>query len=690
MNYRSAFFLFLSALGLWAYLLIWEAKQLNTEEQKEQAVAVLPQSRDKIISLSLSSPKQKVTLSKQQDEQWIVTAPVNDLAEPIAVEALLSQLEYAKASRILNEQDDAFGINEQSPSIQMMFQNNTKLILLVGADAVGGALFYAFRSDTKQVLLLPKSLKNILTQDLERFRAQQAFTLRRESIESITMQAAPQKNLRLQKNGNFWQEESPNIGRVDPAKFESLLRSLQALQVKKFVAEVPPTLEGEERVITVESKEGTQVVSFVGPYKENGESFFLGKRKDALFSIDATLVENLWNQPEELRDIKVFSDLTDLKELQFQRGTEKVRLYHGEKTWQSEPASEIDAREVELYREALSRLLVRSFAKPDQAIPPSTQGVLPSLQLTFADKSQQLFQVGPAASPGFVWLARDKEWVEVPEDVVSLLAPDLLRFQPKMILKVGPNDVSAITIQREGQEVRLEKRGNLWWQKAPFEVLADQRATEGLLISFEELRAVRFLAKGPTLDKPLMEATIFLKNGEAHKILLGEANDGGERFAKVDEREVCTISNALWLSLGADFVERRAFITLDAESLQSLTLTQQKTTVTIKKTIDGWAGTDGQSYTTSSMNKFLQDITDITAEQVVPFDAQLVKKYGLDTVAFSGELQGKTEAISFVLGSVADDKGLVALRFNGSGPLYLLSAEEASYLTMPTPKTGER
>ena len=684
MSYRSALLLLLSALGLWAYLLLWEIKQPDAEEQKDLAISVLPQERESILSLSLSSPTQRVTLSLQ-GEQWVVSAPVSDVAEPLAVESLLSQLELSRASRVLTEEDASFGINEQSPSLQVVFQNNTKLILLVGADAVGGALFYAFRSDTKQVLLLPRSLKTLLTQDLERYRAQQALLVRRETLEGITVQV-PTQTLRLQKRGSLWQQDEPKLGRVDPAKAESLLRELEALRVKKFLAEAPPNLSGEERTITIQSKEGTQVLSLIGPYQEGGESLYLGKRRGALFSLEAALVESLWSQPEELRDVKLFSDLAEVRQLSFTRGAEALRLYRGEKTWESEPVGELDAREVDLFREALSRLLVRSFAVAEQAPPPSSQGVMPTLTLTFSDKTQQTFLVGGSASEGFVWVQRDGEWVEAPEEVVALLTPDPLRFQPKTLLKLAPKEISAVTINQAGRELKLERRGGQWWQSAPFEALADQRALEGLLISFEELRAARFLptAQQPSLEKPLAKVAISLKSGATHTILFGEGTPEGERFAKIDEQEACTLSNTLWLSLGADWVERRAFLSLEVEALQGLTLTKGPLTVTLKKTLDGWAGTDGQSYSTLLMNKFLQDISDITAEQVLPFEPRLSKQYGLDVVAFSGELQGKTAAQSFVLGSVADGLGRLALRLNGTGPLYLLSPEEASFLTMPS------
>jgi hypothetical protein len=686
MSYRSAILLLLSALGLWAYLLLWEIKQPDAAAQKESAISVLPQERDSILSLSLSSPTQRLTLSLQ-GEQWVVSAPVPDVAEPLAVESLLSQLALARASRVFTEEDPSFGINEQSPSLQVVFQNNTKLVLLVGADAVGGALFYAFRSDTKQVLLLPRALKTLLTQDVEKYRAQQALLVRREALEGITVQT-PTQMLRLQKRGSLWQQEEPVSGRVDPAKMESLLRELEALRVKSFLPVAPPTPNGVEHKITLQSKEGTQSLSLLGPYQEGGESLYLVKRREALFSMDASLVEGLWSQPDELRDVKLFSDLAEVRQLLFTRGTDRLRLYRGEKTWESEPAGELDTREVDLFREALSRLLVRSFATPNVALPPSTQGVMPSLTLTFADETQQSFLVGGRASEGFVWVQREGEWVEAPEEIIALLTPDPLRFQPKIILKLVPKEISAVTIMKDAREVRLERRGTQWWQTAPFEAIADQRATEGLLLSFEELRAVRFLPKVEQLniDKPSAQTTLFMKDGKTHTVLLGEVNLAGERFAKIDEQEVCALSNALWLSLGAEWVERRAFLSLEVEGLQGLTLKKQGATVTLKKTLDGWAGTDGQSYSTLIINKYLQDIVDITAEQVVPFEQRLSQQYGLEAAAFSGELQGKSTALSFTLGSLTDELGRVALRLHGTGPLYLLSAEEASYLKFPTTK----
>jgi hypothetical protein len=683
MTQRGTILLALSALFLWTYLLVWELNQPTQQEKEQQVASVLPQKIEEIASLSFLSSNQRLTLNKQ-DSGWLVTEPALDEAEDLAIETLLSQLSIARASRSFTEEDPSFGINQQSPSLQITFQDGSKTTILVGADAVGGGLFYAFRSDTKQVLLLPKSLKLLLTQELTFYRAQSVFNVKRDALTLIQLQDG-ERALILKKKGSYWQQEAPNMGRVDAAKAEGILRSLTSIRAKEFF-EKQQHGAGEGKQVTLKTQSGEKKFTLQGPFEEKGARFYVTKRRETFLSIDASEVEPLFAQPEEIRDQKIFTSLQSAQEFLFQKDSASVRLYRDDTGWHSEPKEELDAREIESFREQVEALLVRSFATSTTS--PSSQPISGQLQVTFADKSIQTFVLEGVASPEFVWISRDGERVEAPEEVVALLAPEVLRFRSKRMLQVLPSNVTSLQIEYDNKLTTLEKRDSGWWQASPLEAMADQRAVEGLLVAFEDLRALRLLPKTeqPSLQKPLAKIVIKKQDGKTHTLLFGDKKEERERLVQIDSQAPCVVSEALWLALGADWVERRVFFQLSPEAIDSFSLTQKTSKVSLRRSGTDWVSIDGKKFSAILTNKGLQEILDITADEVIPFDTARATLYQMEAPSFTGELSAQEKTTSFVVGGATDQSGRSALRLNQSGPLYLLSAEEASYLKLPAPE----
>jgi uncharacterized protein DUF4340 len=115
----------------------------------------------------------------------------------------------------------------------------------------------------------------------------------------------------------------------------------------------------------------------------------------------------------------------------------------------------------------------------------------------------------------------------------------------KPIFAFPQEEISEITITREGITTALEKRGSMWRMKQPVESATDSGAVEGVLSSISFGRVSKTIAIKPPgssdalrsygLDAPGVTLDIKLKSGATHKLWLGAKDfSGSSVYALVD------------------------------------------------------------------------------------------------------------------------------------------------------------
>ncbi|HEV2387101.1 MAG TPA: DUF4340 domain-containing protein [Candidatus Acidoferrales bacterium] len=144
-------------------------------------------------------------------------------------------------------------------------------------------------------------------------------------------------------------------------------------------------------------------------------------------------------------------------------------------------------------------------------------------------KSTLVLVVIAAAVVGFVYWHEFKR----PPKQQAETNPTVFHFQPE--------DVTAVTYARPGQDLLAERNGTGWEILQPVKTRADQNAVNGLLDEVTLARASRTLA--PTAEQlktfglapPAVTIELKLKNGQTHQLKIG-ANDysGDNVYAMAD------------------------------------------------------------------------------------------------------------------------------------------------------------
>jgi hypothetical protein len=150
-------------------------------------------------------------------------------------------------------------------------------------------------------------------------------------------------------------------------------------------------------------------------------------------------------------------------------------------------------------------------------------------------KSTLLLVLMAVALGGAVWYFEFKR--EKPPENTAAESKPLFSFKQE--------EVTALTLTRDGETLRVERRGAAWRITQPVEAAADEGAVDGLLGSVSYARISKTIAVTPPgsadalkafgLDTPVVALELKLKSGATHRLRLGAKDfTGSNVYAIVD------------------------------------------------------------------------------------------------------------------------------------------------------------
>jgi hypothetical protein len=206
-------------------------------------------------------------------------------------------------------------------------------------------------------------------------------------------------------------------------------------------------------------------------------------------------------------------------------------------------------------------------------------------------KSTLLVVLLAAALGGAVWYLEFKR--EKPaEDAAAASKP---------VFSLKNEEVTALTLTRGGETLRVERRGAAWRITQPVDAAADEGAVEGLLGSVSYARSSKTIAVTPPgsadalkafgLDAPAIALEMKLKSGATHRLRLGAKDfTGGNVYALADGTADVALLPADVLSNSdkpmLEFRERRIAV-LDEEKLVRMRMKNEHGILLAAKNAEG-------------------------------------------------------------------------------------------------------
>src|SRR6266571_921752 len=271
MNSKSTFWFMVVALGLGAYIFVFERHTLNTEERVQQAAKLFPDfDPAKVASVEiLRSNNVKFIRVERVNDDWRLVQPAYP-AQSTAIDdwlGLFSSLDrraYFSAQDLLAQPGGLTVFGLDSPQATVMIQQGTRKIhVLLGAKTPVGEKLYLQQVGSDGVLVTDSALLDRLPQSATDWRDPTFLdfsTLKFDRLHVRVGQRDFQRDFEVERStgGTLWRLAKPRLARADNALLQQLFQQLQTARVDQFVSDTPG---GDLEAYGLQSSEITLVFS---------------------------------------------------------------------------------------------------------------------------------------------------------------------------------------------------------------------------------------------------------------------------------------------------------------------------------------------------------------------------------------------------------------------------------------------
>jgi Domain of unknown function (DUF4340) len=298
----------LVAIG--AYLYFVESKRTPGDEgpKKEKVFNV---EADKIEEIAIKSESGEQTTLRKSGSEWQIVSPAPASPDSTEVSGLTSSLSSLEMQSVVEENPadlKEYGLAE--PRVEVRFKaGGQEQVLQIGQKTPPGSDFYAKRANDKKVFLIASYLDSTFNKKTFELRDKSAVRVDRDKLDALEI-VTPERALRFAKANNEWQMTAPTPGRADFSAVDGLAGRLAGLQMKSIV-------DGEQKdskklgldkpAATVRLGTGSsQATLLVGAKAEEGSVYARDASRPAVFTVDASLLEDFRKDPFEYRQKDLF------------------------------------------------------------------------------------------------------------------------------------------------------------------------------------------------------------------------------------------------------------------------------------------------------------------------------------------------------------------------------------------------
>ncbi len=383
----------LVALG--GYLYFVESKRTpgDSGPKKEKVFTV---ESDKIEEISIKAEAGEQTTLKKSGTTWQIVAPVTAKPDDAEVSGLTTNLSGLEIQSVVDENAadlKEYGLAE--PRVRVTFKaGGQSQTLEIGNKTPPGSDLYAKRATDKKVFLIASYLDSTFNRKTFDLRDKTAIRVDRDKLDALEV-ATPERTVRFAKANNEWQLTAPTPGRADFSAVEGLTGRIAGLQMKAIAEAEPADLKKyglDKPAATVKIGSGSSQATLLIGSKAADGLYARDASRPAVFSIDASLMDDLKKDPFEYRQKDLFDarsfNSTRVEVVRagqshaFEKIKSKDKDGKEEEKWRqvSPQARDIDQAKVEALLSAITGAQATALA------PPTAKATLDKPELTAAIK----------------------------------------------------------------------------------------------------------------------------------------------------------------------------------------------------------------------------------------------------------------------------------------------------------------
>jgi hypothetical protein len=369
---------------------------------RDKTVMALDQQQVKRVEVQHG--EQLITVESEGDKGWKMVGPLEAKADKTKVNDLISAINGAKVKEFTEEtpQDLAkYGLNP--PRWRLTFfigDDRAEKTLLLGDEDTAKAGINAKRGAIDAVFLVETKLLEKLPKEASDWRDRALMAFKRDEVERVEIRAGDStvEVACVENCGKIpddrWQLKQPLEARADAVKVRTLLRNLEELKAKTFLAENTTDLSlygldhPAARIQIWRKEQATPVTLLLGAEDADKSGRYIKfPDRAAVYVIDLKDSGDLMKTAAELRDLKLLAvKARDIRKLEITQADSNVVLEGEGETWnQVKPTkSKVEGYKV---RSLLWKLEDLEFkeAWPATAVAPDIHGLeQPAATLTLS------------------------------------------------------------------------------------------------------------------------------------------------------------------------------------------------------------------------------------------------------------------------------------------------------------------
>ena len=542
-----------------------DADQLKAEAQKIREVYTLNEDRIQRIRLSFREDSyQSLTLAKNANGIWQLTAPLTADADIPKVNEMLKNLLEKKVKQTLEAEDYAqYGL--QPPNIQMELWTGGETparTFLIGDKTVNYSVYTKEQSES-HIFLIESSALDDFTKSPSDLRDRAVFNFSTDSVMTLHLQVANQPEIHCERqtvleddtSGNpaKWEMTQPVEAQADARAVEEVVEALAGLKAVVFEADgqynpanyglVQPKVTVAIQFTADAPRQELQIGSDTGT---DGRIYVARPDRHAVYSVSREIQTKLDRTVFDLRDKRVIDfQRTATNRFTLRRGESRIMCQQNvDGKWEitSPVALKADAGAVDGLLFGVDALRAVAFVddQPRNLRPYGLDS--PSIQASFMvpDTEPAVLLVGKIEGDNIYVKSQNAAPVFlVKREILDLVGLGVAELRHKQILDFDSDAVSKISLKHSDVNLVCQKQGTNWRLTHPVQEQAKNGAVLSIIQQVNRLTVEAFLAVSPPVrttgfDAPEIQLDVTLKDRTERRLTIGKLVEDGRHYGRLD------------------------------------------------------------------------------------------------------------------------------------------------------------
>ena len=740
MRFRTTVVLAILAAALGLFIYLYEQKKPGTYESESTSKMLFKIKGEDVVKLDVIGEKASFTLERQQKDKdkWMIAEPIRARANDTAAAEMISRLEFLERKKTFEGEDyeklasEDIGLDPALITATVYDKGGNAETIRIGKLAPTGDRRYASKEDAgNRIYTIDDKIYPSFDKTLDEIRAKTVIEFAESGVKKLDIAVGDAPEISVVKEKNYWEVARPVSTRADDEKVNEILKKLKDLKVDEYVSEKPE--EAAEygldqplcSVSFYQDEEKATTVVFAKKIQKDEEgnekehAYAMVKGVASIYEVPASSVDDFAAPLGEIRSAKLIHFISySVDEFSISRREGEYFFAKLDGLWQMTKPKEMpcEDRIVNDLLDKVEKLEAQDFPedKPETLSDFGLDAPQYELNFTLEEDASSEPRKGTlffgktyekevkgygSEKPVLKKLCYAKSSLEEPifgveASFLDNLAKEPLYFRKKKVLGFNSWDVDSVNLKLGQAEYDLVYRDYAWRMEKPAKADANDDAVGELVNKLSSLEAQRFLADDAEksgdfgLEEPAAALVIGFRKeeGEAQKmpkkISIGKALPDGTVVGRIDDDElIFAVSESVYDLMKQELHEVDIF-DFKPDTVTRVTI-KGEGAVSIEKTGERWNAAQPADLAVSlrKTEDFIKKFSRLKTERFVEYEAEDVKKYGLDAPGVTVEFVYPEGRQMLLVGSKKDDKYFAKLE--GEAGVFYLEAKTIEELLAP-------